>query len=105
MGELNSIWSTHQRKLANGKEATVKKVTNAFISLIGAITTSGSSTVATAASAAFATYGAAESGIATARIDFDLDLDTYQESLSMSLCDGWSTPGTKPNLSLIPNVV
>ena len=82
--KLNSIWSSHQQKLADGNTAIVKNVANTFIALIGAITTKGASTV-TYLPTVFATYGAVESVAATRSLEFDLA--KYEEALNNSLSD------------------
>ena len=101
---LNTIWSDHQRKLAAGKTATVENVTNAFITLVGAITTGGTSTVVTYAPTAFATYGAVKAGVGTATLDFDLDKYETATSNSLSAMDA-ALATLKQNRSLIQNVV
>ena len=59
---LNTIWSDHQRKLAAGKTATVENVTNAFIALVGAIATGGTSTVVTFAPTVFSYLRSSQGG-------------------------------------------
>ncbi len=91
--KLNSIWNDHHAKLKSGKTATVENVTNAFITVIGAVIP-GPGTVTTTANVvkslptAFATYSAAKSAVSTLSITFNMDKHQKALSASLSTMDG-----------------
>ncbi len=91
--KLISIWKSHHEKLKKSQIATVENVTNAFITVIGAIipgpgTATTTANVVNKLPAAFATYSAAKSAADTFSITFDMDKHQKALSASLSTMDG-----------------